>query len=97
MGLTSTSTRNWGAQVGSLAWKEMGLAPPESVLAATAEYLEGQDAVGAWIEECCERAVTGGNPGTIFSHHGMRGLKGTANSSCHDLGSSMLRRTEDLP
>ncbi len=48
----------WAIQ-GCLAWQQQGLAPPESVLAATAEYLEGQDAVGAWIEECCERDVDG--------------------------------------
>jgi len=40
---------------GCLAWQRDGLAPPESVLAATANYLEGQDAIAAWIDECCER------------------------------------------
>ena len=38
-----------------MAWQRDGLAPPASVLAATAHYLEGQDAIAAWIDECCER------------------------------------------
>ncbi|HUS53275.1 MAG TPA: phage/plasmid primase, P4 family, partial [Thermohalobaculum sp.] len=40
---------------GCLAWQRDGLAPPESVLAATAHYLEGQDAIAAWIDDCCKR------------------------------------------
>jgi putative DNA primase/helicase len=43
----------WMVQ-GCLAWQQHGLAPPGSVLAATAEYLAGEDAVAAWIEERCE-------------------------------------------
>ncbi len=30
-----------------------GLAPPEAVRAATAAYLEAEDALMAWVEECC--------------------------------------------
>ena len=37
-----------------MEWQRIGLAPPETVLAATAQYLDGQDAVGAWLEECCD-------------------------------------------
>jgi putative DNA primase/helicase len=36
-------------------WLERGLAPPEIVEAATAAYLEAEDAVTAWLEETCER------------------------------------------
>lgn len=39
---------------GCLAWQRDGLRPPEIVLDATEKYLEGQDAFGAWLEECCE-------------------------------------------
>ena len=39
---------------GCLQWQEKGLAPPEAVTAATAAYLEAEDAIAAWIEECCE-------------------------------------------
>lgn len=35
-------------------WKEVGLAPPEEVIAATTEYLAEQDVKGDWIEECCD-------------------------------------------
>jgi putative DNA primase/helicase len=36
-------------------WQKQGLAPPEAVQAATAAYLEAEDAVTAWIEDECER------------------------------------------
>jgi putative DNA primase/helicase len=34
------------------------LAAPEAVTAATAEYLESEDAIAAWIDDRCERDVT---------------------------------------
>ena len=37
-----------------MSWQLIGLAPPKSVCDATAAYLEAEDAVGAWIEECCQ-------------------------------------------
>jgi P4 family phage/plasmid primase-like protien len=40
---------------GCLEWQRIGLRPPASVLAATDEYFEAEDALGRWIEECCER------------------------------------------
>lgn len=43
----------WAVQ-GCLEWQRAGLRPPERVLAATDEYLEQQDTLGAWIEECCD-------------------------------------------
>lgn len=43
---------------GCLAWQSEGLRPPASVLAATEDYFETQDAIGRWLEECC---VTGPN------------------------------------
>jgi putative DNA primase/helicase len=39
---------------GCLDWQENGLAPPAAVTEATAAYLEAEDAVAAWIDECCE-------------------------------------------
>ena len=33
---------------------EQGLRPPDVVRAATDAYLDGQDAFGAWLEECCD-------------------------------------------
>lgn len=39
---------------GCLLWQSEGLRAPESVMAATDDYLESQDTFGAWIEEACE-------------------------------------------
>ena len=39
---------------GCLAWQQQGLRPPAVVRAATEAYLDGQDAFGAWLEECCD-------------------------------------------
>jgi putative DNA primase/helicase len=39
---------------GCLAWQARGLAPPPAVQAATAAYLEAEDALAAWIEEVAE-------------------------------------------
>ena len=38
---------------GCLEWQRVGLSPPTAVTAATAAYLESEDAVGAWIDERC--------------------------------------------
>lgn len=43
---------------GCLKWQSEGLAAPEAVTAATAEYLNSEDAIAAWIEERCERDLT---------------------------------------
>jgi putative DNA primase/helicase len=40
---------------GCAGWRQRGLAPSVSVTAATAAYLDSQDALAAWIEECCEQ------------------------------------------
>ncbi|MDA8327542.1 MAG: phage/plasmid primase, P4 family [Betaproteobacteria bacterium] len=42
----------WAVQ-GCLAWQRDGLNPPESVVSATDEYFEAEDAVGRWLEENC--------------------------------------------
>jgi putative DNA primase/helicase len=39
---------------GCLAWQQLGLAPPKAVTEATAAYLEAEDPLAAWIEECCD-------------------------------------------
>lgn len=39
---------------GCLAWQEDGLNAPAVVREATETYLEGQDALSAWLEESCE-------------------------------------------
>jgi putative DNA primase/helicase len=40
---------------GCLDWQKHGLAPPPAVTSATEAYLEAEDAIATWIEECCER------------------------------------------
>jgi putative DNA primase/helicase len=39
---------------GCLQWQQHGLAPPTVVTAPTADYLEAEDAIAAWIADCCE-------------------------------------------
>jgi len=43
---------------GCADWLEQGLAPPDFVTQATAEYLQDEDAVAAWIEDCAPPATT---------------------------------------
>jgi len=40
---------------GCLEWQRVGLMPPARVVSATEEYLEAEDALGRWLEECCDR------------------------------------------
>jgi putative DNA primase/helicase len=40
---------------GCLAWQREGLSPPDAVRSATSAYLEAEDAIGAWIDDCCVR------------------------------------------
>lgn len=42
----------WAVQ-GCGRWQREGLKPPESVVSATEEYFEAEDAIGQWIEERC--------------------------------------------
>ncbi|MBL8773353.1 MAG: hypothetical protein JNK30_18360 [Phenylobacterium sp.] len=50
------------------AFREEGLAPPPAVAAATAEYLEAEDAFGQWVEDCCERHGDAFEPtGTLYA------------------------------
>lgn len=39
---------------GCLEWQRIGLAPPTCVLAATDDYLQGQDVVLQFVQECCD-------------------------------------------
>lgn len=39
---------------GCVAWQRDGLQAPAMVIAATDEYLEQQDSLGLWIDECCD-------------------------------------------
>lgn len=39
---------------GCVDWQERGLAPPAAVTAATEAYLDAQDSIAAWLDECGE-------------------------------------------
>lgn len=41
---------------GCLEWQRQGLAPPVAVTTATEQYLEGEDALTAWLDEKCQRS-----------------------------------------
>jgi putative DNA primase/helicase len=38
-----------------LKWQAIGLKLPDAVKKATETYLESEDALGQWLEECCEK------------------------------------------
>jgi len=44
---------------GCLEWQKIGLCPPKVVTDATDSYLESQDVLGEWLEECCVRDAQG--------------------------------------
>jgi putative DNA primase/helicase len=41
---------------GCTNWQQRGLDPPRIVTDATAAYLASEDAIAAWVEDCCERS-----------------------------------------
>jgi P4 family phage/plasmid primase-like protien len=43
---------------GCAQWQQVGLAPPNAVLAATADYFQEQDPIARWVEDACEPAPT---------------------------------------
>ena len=43
---------------GCLEWQRVGLAAPRVVTDATKIYLESEDAIGNWIDDCCEQKST---------------------------------------
>ena len=46
----------WAVQ-GCLLWQSHGLRQPQSVMAATDEYFEAEDAMGRWVSERCNLGV----------------------------------------
>jgi putative DNA primase/helicase len=46
---------HWAIE-GCIAWQEYSLSPGERIIAATEQYVESEDILGAWLEECCERS-----------------------------------------
>ena len=66
---------------GCREWQAKGLQPPEIVKEATALYFEAEDAIAAWIEECCERDPQAWAAGTLSTPVGRRGRFGRASPS----------------
>lgn len=56
---------------GARLWLAEGLNPPEVVVKATQEYLEGEDALGRWVEERCVVNPTS-EVGTTEAFHDFR-------------------------
>jgi putative DNA primase/helicase len=56
---------------GAVAWNKSGLQPPESVLAATADYRSELDEVGAFLEQTCE-LTSGGRVGASVIYDSYR-------------------------
>lgn len=40
---------------GCLEWQQSGLGLPERISTSTDQYLESEDTLGAWLDECCDR------------------------------------------
>jgi putative DNA primase/helicase len=51
---------NWMIE-GFRQWQRLGLAAPEKVIAATAQYREDMDRVGAFLRDCCQLERTKGS------------------------------------
>ena len=80
------------ALAGCLQWQRTGLQPPASVVSATEEYFEAEDALGRWIDERCVRAEPTPNALTaeLFND-----WKAWAEAAGEFVGSQ--RRFSDLP
>jgi P4 family phage/plasmid primase-like protien len=44
---------------GNYEWQEKGLAPPQSVIDATDEFMDSQDRIARWLGDCCDVAMPG--------------------------------------
>jgi len=47
------------AIAGTVAWQQLGTAPPEGVRLLTEDYLADEDGFGQWFAECCVRSEVG--------------------------------------
>jgi len=56
---------DWAVQ-GCLEWQQIGLDPPECVLAYTAEYRAENDPIAEWLGDCCELAPLASTPTTAL-------------------------------
>jgi putative DNA primase/helicase len=77
-----------------LQWQEIGLAPSAAVRKATAAYLEAEDLLGAWLEECCDLDPTAWElSGRLFdSYRAHAERSGEKAGSSKQLGQMLERR-----
>ena len=73
---------------GCARWQKEGLQPPESVLAQTAQYFEGEDLVGQWIQDRCDM-------GGDYSER-LTGLFESWKEWCAENGEKYVGRAQDL-
>lgn len=81
------------AITGAAEWQAGGLAPPEAVLEATAEYFEAQDLFGAWMAEETEADLHAATPARDLyaSWKGYAEAAGIAPGSTTKLGERLGR------
>jgi putative DNA primase/helicase len=79
---------------GCRAWYEQGLAPPQIVTEATAAYLESEDAIAAWMDECCRRDPNAFTTSTqlFVSWNGWASKNGEFAGSQKRLGSTLQNK-----
>jgi putative DNA primase/helicase len=73
------------AIAGCTQWQSAGLTPPASVLAATTEYLDGEDHIQLWLAECTEFVA-------VVNHVPLTQLLANYRAWCHFAGVVPLGR-----
>ena len=67
---------------GCLEWQRIGLSPPKAVTDATERYLESEDMLGEWMDECCDtRCQRMGKINCSLQSAGKHGPTGARNGS----------------
>lgn len=54
---------------GCLEWQQAGLGLPEKISDSTDQYLESEDTIGAWLEECTERGISNTEGATLYRNY----------------------------
>jgi P4 family phage/plasmid primase-like protien len=76
---------------GCMRWQRDKLSPPKVVADATLAYLEAEDAIAAWLDECATEIPMLGKPPATFSYRGRIGQPKQANRSA--ASDSSVRRS----
>ena len=89
---------------GCLEWQRIGLCPPKAVTDATESYLESQDTLGQWLDECCERTANAWTSSTelfgswkVWAEHREQwvGSVNTLSAKLEDRGEFTKRKSPD--